>query len=291
VILRIPEEKIIIFHLAPYRKAVQAFSCVILLALPVLESFAEEILIFTAPPRESVEKGKKTYGQIADYLSKVLGVKVVYKHPGNWLTYSEDMRNEKYDIVFDGPHFVSWRIKNINHTPVIKIPGGFVFKFVAFRGNEKISKVDDLIGRRVCGHAPPNQGTLRLYNEFKNPMRLPILVPKKGWRNIYTAMLDGECDAAILPEKIYKKVDPQGSNSKVLFSSRPVSGQAITVSRRFDSKAINNIRRALLSESGQLATKNLRARFASPTLVPATKQEYAREFELLAETYGFGIQF
>ncbi len=82
-------------------------------------------------------------------------------------------------MVFDGLHFVSWRVNRLQHIPVMIIPGGFVFRFVADRNNAKISKVDDLIEKRVCSHAPPNQDTLRLYKEFQNPMRLPILVIEK----------------------------------------------------------------------------------------------------------------
>ena len=270
-----------------FSNILKAISCAILLILPALESFAEETIILTAPPRESLAKGKLTYGPIADYLSTVLGKKVIYRHPGNWLTYSSDMRKEKYDIVFDGPHFVSWRIAKINHTPLIKIPGAFIFKFVAYRDNNKIQKIDDLVGKRVCGHAPPNQGTLRLYNQFKNPMRLPILVPVKGWRNIYTAMIKGRCEAAVLPEKIYKKVDPEKNDSKVLYSSDPVPGQAITASSRFSPLEIVKMRESLLSKKGQEATKNLRKRFASPTLAAANKAEYNGVSLLLADTYGF----
>jgi len=270
-------------------------SILFLITLPTTKALAEEVLtqetlIFTAPPRESVQKGNYTYEPIASYLSKVLGKNIEYQHPGNWLTYSADMRKDKFDIVFDGPHFVSWRISKINHTPIVKIPGGFIFKFVAYRDNKKILTLNDLVGKRVCGHAPPNQGTLRLFNQFRNPMRLPILVPKKGWRNIYSAMMSGKCDAAILPEKIYKKVDPEKKNSKVLFSSDPVSGQAITVSKKFTPRDVITIRNALLSEQGRQATENLRKRFASPKLVPANKQEYEGVSSLLVDSYGFGDQ-
>lgn len=259
--------------------AVYSFNCI-----------GAETLIFTAPPRETAEKGLKTYGPIANYLSKVLQRKIEYRHPGNWLSYSADMRNGKYDLVFDGPHFVSWRVNRLQHTPVVKIPGGFVFRFVAERNNTKITKVDDLVGKRVCGHAPPNQGTLRLYNEFQNPMRLPILVTEKGWRNIYKSMLNGRCDAAILPEKIYKQVDPKYDQSKTLFTSNPVPGQAITVGQKFNRVEIIKMRKALLSREGKQATTALRKRFASPKLVAATAKEYNRIYHLLANTYGFNVE-
>ncbi|MEK7734742.1 MAG: PhnD/SsuA/transferrin family substrate-binding protein [Pseudomonadota bacterium] len=50
------------------------------------------------------------YQPIADYLSSKLGRKVVYRHVDNWLSYQSEMRKGKFDIVIDGPHFVSWRM-------------------------------------------------------------------------------------------------------------------------------------------------------------------------------------
>lgn len=248
-----------------------------------------ETLIFSAPPRESAQKGEKTYSDIARYLSKVLNRNIVYRHPGNWLSYSADMRSGKYDLVFDGPHFVSWRINKLKHTPLIKIPGDFVFYFLARKDNNKVSSFDDLVGKRVCGHAPPNQGTLRLYDQFKNPMRLPILVQVKGWRNIYQAMLDGKCEVAIVPGKIYKKVEPNRDKTKVIYQSSPVSGQAITASNKFSAKEIWMMQKALLEKEGIQATKNLRERFASPTLVAATRAEYNNVYTLLDQSYGYGF--
>ncbi len=137
---------------------------------------AEEILVFSAPPRESVTSGIKTYGPIASYLTKVTGKRVIYQHPGNWPSYTKNMRHNKYDFVFDGPHFVSWRIKHLKHRPAVKIPGDFVFAFVSKRHNPNIKQLDDLVARKVCGHAPPNQGTLRLFHLMNNPMRQPRLV-------------------------------------------------------------------------------------------------------------------
>ena len=75
--------------------------------LLLFQSAIAKDLILTAPPREKPEAGQKLYGPIASYLTKLLGKKVVYKHPQNWLNYQHEMRHDKYDIVFDGPHFIS----------------------------------------------------------------------------------------------------------------------------------------------------------------------------------------
>jgi len=251
--------------------------------------FAQEPLIFSAPPRESVAKGIKTYEPIALFLSKKLKRKVIYKHPGNWLSYAADMRKDKYDLVFDGPHFVSWRIRQLEHAPLIKIPGDFYFLFVTRKDNDKINKVTDLIGKRVCGHAPPNQGTLRLYNQLDNPARQPILVQVKGWRNIYSATMEGRCEAGIVPVKIYNKVDPGRTQSKIIFESKHVAGQAITAGNVFSQSEVKQLQSLLLSNEGYAATKNLRERFASETLLPADPDEYINVYKLLRFSYGFNM--
>lgn len=267
------------------------FILFLLLSIVSFNTFAdEEFYIFSAPPRESPQDGENTYKPVADYLSVLLNKKIVYEHPGDWLSYSSNMRAGRYDVVFDGPHFVSWRINRLKHTPVVKIPGGFIFRFVTDKHNKGINNVDDLVGKRVCGHAPPNQGTLRLYDEFKNPMRLPILVPEKGWRNIYTSMIKGKCDAAILPDKIYQEIDPKSIQSKVLFTSNPVPGQAITVGPRFNRLEVTKIRDSLLTQNGNKATASLRKRFASPQLVVANNEEYDGIYHLLAHSHGFDVE-
>ena len=247
----------------------------------------EEELLFSAPPRESPQEGEQTYGPIAEFLSKILGRKIVYKHPGNWMSYAANMRKDLYAVVFDGPHFVSWRIYKKGHFPTVKIPGDFYFVFVTKKDNKGINKVKDLVGKKVCGHAPPNQGTLRLFEALNNPMRQPILVQVKGWRNIFQKAIDGECAAGIVPYKIYNELDPRRVLSKVIYETKHVSGQAITLSKRFTLNEAEKARDALLSPEGQEATKALRDRFASPPLVAATQEEFEGEYTLLLQSYGF----
>jgi ABC-type phosphate/phosphonate transport system substrate-binding protein len=261
---------------------------VIILCSPIV-AYAEEPLVFSAPPRETLAKGKKTYEPIALFLSKKLKRKVIYEHPGNWLSYSADMRKGKYDIIFDGPHFVSWRIRQLEHVPLIKIPGDFYFLFLTRIDNNKINKVSDLVGKKVCGHAPPNQGTLRLYNQLENPARQPILVQVKGWRNIFKATMEGRCEAGIVPSKIYNKMDPDRKLSKVIFESKHVSGQAITAGNAFTHNQIIQLQDLLLSHEGYEATKNLRERFASDTLLKANRGEYDGVYKLLRFSYGFNM--
>ncbi len=265
------------------------FSFFVLISLFSTSIYAAETLIFSAPPREPLAKGVKTYAPIAKLLSEITGKKVIYKHPGNWPNYTMNMRKKKYDFIFDGPHFVSWRVKYLKHRPAIKIPGDFMFVFAAKKDNPKVNRLIDVIGKKTCGHAPPNHGTLRLYYQLNNPVRQPNLIAIKGWRNIYKAMMRGRCDVAILPLKIYNEMDPDKSKTKIIFSSRPTAGQALTVSSKFSEDEFKKIRTILLSDKGQRATKNLQTRFVSKALVSANPSDYKDEYVLLRNTFGFEI--
>ncbi|MCW8955453.1 MAG: phosphate/phosphite/phosphonate ABC transporter substrate-binding protein, partial [Gammaproteobacteria bacterium] len=95
--------------------------------------------IFTAPPRETMEDGYKVYQPIADYLTKVTGQQFVYNHQNTWEEYVSGMRSEKYDLVFDGPHFVDWRIHNIEHHTIVKIPHLLQWRVIARKDDTSIT--------------------------------------------------------------------------------------------------------------------------------------------------------
>src|SRR5688500_13095569 len=93
-------------------------------------------LLFTSAPRESATEGAKIYGPVADYLSKALGKKVVYRHPGTWGAYRSEMLRGDYDIIFDGPHFNSYRVEKLKHNVLVRLPGLHGFAVVT-RKSEK----------------------------------------------------------------------------------------------------------------------------------------------------------
>src|SRR4030066_793659 len=73
-------------------------------------------LIFTSAPRDAKEKEEMTYRPLTDFLTKVIGQKVTFRHGDNFLVYQSEMRKGTYDIIFDGPHFVGWRMRSEEHT-------------------------------------------------------------------------------------------------------------------------------------------------------------------------------
>ncbi len=247
---------------------------------PGLESLREgdkgETLVFSAPPRESPEEGARLYGPVAEYLSRVTGRKIVYRHPQNWLSYQTEMLKGSYDIVFDGPHFNSWRASHLQHTPLARLQEEHAFSVIVRRHEQEITELKQLAGRKVCALNPPNLGTLALLDEFDNPLRQPLILDSLGWKKVYEGVvIDKRCVAGVLPVANLKKYDGGGQFTRILFRTRAMPNQAFSAGPRVPSELQAHIAAALVSTEGKAATAALRAAYgAEQGLVAARKEEY-----------------
>jgi len=250
-------------------------------------------LVLTSAPRGNYAAESATYQPVADFLSKVTWQKVIYKFSDNWLTYQADMQKGKYDIIFDGPHFVSWRTYHMDHVPLVKLPQQHIWVVVANKGDNAVANLNNLNGRAVCSPAPPNFGALTLLSLYTNPARQPIIVETKSWQDGFTGVTSGKCKAAIIPQSNWKKFDLEGKLTKTIHKHRPFPNQAITVSsKRVPPAMQQKMQVALLSDGGQAAMKQLREQYAKvgnvlEKLVPATKEEYADVDLILKDVRGF----
>jgi len=222
-------------------------------------------MILTAPPRESVEAGKKVYGPLAEYLAQVTGKKIVYEHPKNWRNYTRNMKAGKYSITFDGPHFAAWRINKGMDMPAMKLPGQLHFTLITAAGRNDISKVDDLIGKTVCAMPSPNLATLTAYSMYPNPMQQPqfTFIQSGGMKGIAKKFLAGGCDGAILRTGFMKKklTDTQRSKMKVLGGKGVSTNQGITVNKSVGDAVYKKIVAALSSNEGKQAMTPIINRF------------------------------
>lgn len=250
-------------------------------------------LILSAPPRENPEKGAEQYKPIANFLTNLLGKPVVYQHPNSWLSYQRDMRADKYDIVFDGPHFVSWRIKHLGHNALIKLPGKLQFYLVSHKNVPEIKTSNDLIGKHIYGVLSPNLSTLSVLAHFDNPVRQPIIRGIKGgmWK-VYAAFKQDQNSAAILRTTFYHKKLTQKDRQQmnILYTSEPLTNQAITTSKRINKAEQEKIRYGFLkTKSGRMALKRILKRFGGNAkgFIRANNSEYKGD-NLLLEGVIFG---
>lgn len=248
----------------------------------------ENEIVFSAPPRESPSVGAKRYQPIANYLSQVIGRKVVYKHPGTWGAYRTEMLKGDYDIVFDGPHFNSYRAERMKHNILAKIPIEHQFVIIVNKKNTSAKKVADMAGHTFCTHAPPNLGTLSLLNHFQNPSRQPAIINTKGWKNIYRGVLSGRCEGGILPMANLVKYDREEKQVRVLYISQAIPNQAFSAGPRLSKQEQQRIASALVSDSAKSATAELRSAYrVGDHFTPARNSEYLGVSEFLKNEWGY----
>ena len=268
------------------------FTVLILVNFSVTVPSSSADLILTAPPRETPETGKMVYAPLAKYLSQFLGEPVVYEHPVNWKRYEDKMKNDEYDIIFDGPHFAAWRIDSLLAKPLIKLPGALRFVLVVKKPDNQYKVTTDLIGKSICTLPAPNLGALTLFSMFPYPARQPeYRLIKGGFREISRAFNEGKCDAAILRASYYyNKTDPTfRDNTRVIKRSKGLTNQGITVSRRINADNRRKLVNALIKGEGKLALKPILERFYSKanTFIPASSVDY-QDHNLLRDTVIYG---
>lgn len=246
-----------------------------LIAAPVAPLQAE--LIFAAPPQFDNQTALEIYGPLIRYLELILGENVVFQYPSDWREYSKNMREDRYDIVFDAPHFSSWRMKNIQHEAVVRLPGTLGYVIVTNREEQYINRLRDLVSLQICSPVSPNLSTMTVYHLFKNPVMMPQIKEVEGtYKDVYQALLDRQCKAAVLPQSNYEALAPvEKERIKIIAKSDPMPERTITISRRLRAKK-RIITLMLTSVEGARAGKNIFREYGKQPqeFVPVRPEEY-----------------
>ena len=202
------------------------------------------------------------------------------------------MKNDYYDVVLDGPHFISWRMEMLGHTPVVRFSGALKFMVLVSKDNS-VATLDELGGHLICALAPPNMATLSIQNEFDNPMRQPLILEVTDFKSGFKSMLAGKCQAAILPVGVYKRMNKEGKvdeKAKIIFRSTPIPQQGFSVSKGITPELRSQIAEALMSEDGHAATAVVRKRFGGNKDLKVTNlEEYQGYFRYLRDFWGFDV--
>jgi ABC-type phosphate/phosphonate transport system substrate-binding protein len=237
---------------------------------------ADQELVLTAPPRDTQSEGERRFGPLAEYLTRVLGRKVVYRHPVTWGAYQAEMLKGQYDLVFDAPHLNGWRVERLGHNVLVKVPGDYTYAAFVRSDNTKVTSISQLAGHKVCAHAPPHLGTLVLFNQFPNPLRQPAIVVTDGYAHTYEAVMAGKCEAAMLSLKHLKKFDKNGTQARIVFTNRSLPQQALSASPRLSAQEQTKVTEALLAPAGEAPLRALRESYGfGAGFVRTSNAEYA----------------
>lgn len=259
----------------------------VLLVLFISSNVLAQNLILSAPPRETPNQGYKLYAPLADHLGKLLGVEVKYTHAKHWLRYQSDIKKRKYDIVFDGPHLASWRIKHLKHKPLVKLPGTLGFYMLALSENKKTNTPEDLVYKKVCAIPPPNLTSVILLQRLNDPVREPIIVSiKGGMGKMFKALLDGKCEGAVVRHSFFKKFlsDEDRAKVKIIYKSPEFPNQVLTASDRISEEDQQKIIASLTTGDGMDAMAPIVKRFGGKNVnafVKVSPSEYNGYFSFL----------
>ncbi len=201
------------------------------------------------------------------------------------------MRNGAYDLVFDGPHFISWRIAVLQHEPIAKLLGKLGFVVITRKDNDKITNLNELAGRTICAMAPPNLATLTMQAQFVNPLRVPYLVEVQSFKEAYQKAMEGKrCVAAVLRDEAFEKLDKGKGAAKVLWRSQNLANQAFSAGPRFSAEDKAKIAEVLLQPAAKERFAAFFNRFSKgKALERAKREDYEGLYVLLKDVYGFNV--
>jgi len=260
-------------------------------------AFAQEPIIFSTAPTQSVKHTIERYQPIADYLTKAIGRKVKLVPAENFIQYSRAIIEDKYDLIFDGPQFVAWRMardNNTRHKVLVKLPGKLRFVVVA-RKDLKVKSIKRLAGKRICAFNSPNLLTLGFLDLFPNPSSVPVMVSMKNFKKGLGCAIKGKGVAVILRDKFWNKVSAKKPKLKkklrLFYTGKAgLPHRAFSISNRIDAVTREKIRRALLSPAAIQPSKRVLKQFKAKKFVPASTAEYTGHGKLLKPIWGFHEQ-
>ena len=250
----------------------------------------QDVITFTTAPTQSLAQTKKIYGPLVDYLAKSTGKNIQLVAARNFLEYTSRMRKGEYDIIFDGPHFVNWRMTHIDHTPIARLPGKLVFAAIVKDGGV-INNIKQLIGKKVCAVNSPNLATLMILDSFPNPVRQPVIVSARSFKDAFKCLKTGKGQAAFLPIGFWKKFKKKGKTKglRILYTTKkkPLPTRTFSISKRIDAATRSAIQQALLNTDGQEGAQPLLKRFRRKNFVEAPSGEFKGLSRLLLSVWGF----
>lgn len=260
---------------------------VMLMALIASNGALGATYLISSSPSIPRERSEKVFVPIAQLLSKTTGEHFEYRYPVNWPGYIQDMRESTSQLLFDEPHLVGWRLDTGRHSPLLKLSGAVRFVIIARTDDKSIIQLSDLAGYTVCANAPPVLDGLVLFAQFRNPVRQPQIRQAKDAVAAYGQVLNKRCRAAVLPERVYKKLSHSVNNTRALFLSETFPSWTLSADFRVPKSLRDQIQRTLLSPDHRRLTDALiEVFYPGSSLLPTRGSDYRGYGSLLENFWG-----
>jgi len=273
------------------KRSTAILAALLILATPYPALLASDALVFSTAPTQPPELTRQLYQPLVDYLSRETSRKIVLKPAKNFLEYSRAMQKGEYDIIFDGPHFVGWRVAKHKHKVVAKLPGSIRLVVVG-RDDARITGYEDLAGKKVCAFSSPNLLSLAFMDLYQRPGSQPILVKVNSFKQALECVHNGGGVAAIMREKYWEVQSfTQKQGLRLIYSTnKTFPHRAFSVGERVDDKTRKAIVMALTSEGVIASGDAILQRFRSKKFTAAQSSEYVGLEALLKPVWGYRVQ-
>jgi len=251
-------------------------------------ALAAKTLIFGTPPTQSYALTKKNYQPLADYLGEQIGRKIVVEPTKSFHEYTRKMKENHYDIILDGPHFIKYRIEKMNHNVLVKQPGVLKFAIVV-KSNSDFETYKDLRNKRICSPATPHLGTLTILDLYPNPIGQPDLKPVQSFKDTIACVKNNKASAAIVRDKYwFKNVKDKKGLRVIYITKNNMPARGLTVNNATVSTSVQKaIVTALTNKKAKKLIKNALSTIGGKKFVKAKESEYTNLNELLSMVWGF----
>lgn len=269
------------------KKLIMLLSLALLLGSATNQAADEETIVFSTAPTHSPEETVRLYTPLISYLTQVTGKKFVIEPATNFIQYSVRMRLGKYDMLFDGPHLVGWRMDNLGHVPITRLPGTIRIVVVA-KDSSPVKTMQELEeGRnKVCAFTSPNMLTMAFLSYYPHPARQPLLVRTQGFKELENCLRSDYGEVAVLRDKLWEKMDQTGLKL-IAAPERGYPERTFSLSKKIDASLRKQIAEAMLSAEGQKVLQGVLQRFKKDKLIKARPADYDGLGNLLTTVWGF----
>ena len=249
-----------------------------LLALP---AGADELRLVVQPIIDR-DATRKAFTPLAEYLSKASGhtvtLKTAYDYADFWLLMKD---GKHYDLIFDGPFYVDYRIKHQKHVPLAKVPGLVSYSLVTL-SSAGVFEPAELIGKKIATLTPPAPGGLVMFKMFPNPSRQPYIYPVRSSEEAMKLLLAGKVVAAMVPTPLAAQAMEQGKEISTVATTEQTPHMTVTASPKVDEATRKKIATALIDASktpeGRTMLQKIGFEGFEPT-TPALYEGYSKYLE------------
>jgi len=245
-------------------------------------SLAQEEYNLVIQPIQSPEKTMKTFQPLADYLSQATGQKIKLVTARNFVSYWQQMRKGKYDIVLDAAHFTGWRISKLKYIPLAKVTSVVSFTLVTHVDNPVLDP-EELIGRRVAVLSSPSMGAVRLAELFPNMMRQPVIVNVNNSQEAVQKIESKKAAAAIIPSRMvgaFPFLVP-------VETTEQVPHMALSASPKVPKDIRKKIQTALINATKSPEGRALLEKLVLESFEPTSARAYRKYGKLLKGMFGY----